>query len=242
VLSRAATILRAFTEDEPELDLTALCQRSTLPRSTTHRLATELVELGLLDRRNGRYSIGTGLWEIGELSAVSLTLREVALPHLLSLYTATGENVHLAILAGYEALYVARLAGTASVPTLSRMGGRLPLHTTGVGRAMLSTRDEAWLSQYFAMPRERETIHSVTDEAALRADLERSRDRGYTVTQQEMTLGNVSIAAALPPIAGHAPAAVGVVTHLNRGDEGRIAPLVMRAAADISREVSHWVG
>lgn len=237
VLVRASLLLRAFSEDEPELDLAALAARSGLPRSTVHRIATELATLGLLDRTSGGFAVGTGLWEIGELSPVSLRLREGALPHLLALYAATGENVHLALLAGTEALYVARLTGPGSVPTLSRMGGRLPLHTTGVGKALLATRDAAWLDDYFALPRERETIHSVTDEAALRAEIARTRETGYATTRQEMTLGNVSIAAALPPLAGLPPAAVGVVTHLGRADEGRLAPLILRTAAEIGRDL-----
>jgi DNA-binding IclR family transcriptional regulator len=195
------------------------------------------VSLGLLDRTPTGYAVGTGLWEIGELSAVSLRLRERALPHLLELYAATGENVHLAMLAGTEALYVARLTGPGSVPTLSRMGGRLPLHTTGVGKALLATRDEGWLAAYFAEPRERETIHSVTDEASLRSEIVRTRETGWATTRQEMTLGNVSIAASLPEIDGLPRAAVGVVTHLGRADEGRLAPLVMRTAAEIARDL-----
>ena len=238
VLVRASRMLRAFSEDEPELDLGELSARSGLPRSTAHRLAAELVALGLLDRTPDGYCVGTGLWEIGELSPVSLRLRETALPHLLGLYAATGENVHLAMLAGTEALYVARLTGPGSVPTLSRMGGRLPLHTTGVGKALLATRDEDWLDAYFVLPRERETLHSVTDEAALRDEIARVRASGYATTRQEMTLGNVSIAVALPAVDGLPVAAVGVVTHLGRADEGRLAPLVMRTAAEIGSSLS----
>jgi DNA-binding IclR family transcriptional regulator len=122
------------------------------------------------------------------------------------------------------------------------MGGRLPLHTTGVGRAMLATRDEGWLAEYFRTPRERETIHSITEEGPLRAEISRARELGYAVTRQEMTLGNISIAAALPVVDGLPLAAVGVVSHLTRGDVARIAPLVVRTAADIGRDVSHWVG
>ena len=239
VLVRASRMLRAFSEDEPELDLRQLCARTGLPRSTAHRLATELVTLGLLDRSGSMYCVGTGLWEIGELSPVSLRLRERALPHLLELYAATGENVHLAMLAGTEALYVARLTGPGSVPTLSRMGGRLPLHTTGVGKALLATRDAQWLDAFFREPRERETIHSVTDEASLRDEIARTRESGYATTRQEMTLGNVSIAASLPAVEGLPRAAVGVVTHLGRADEGRLAPLVIRTAADIARDLRH---
>ena len=237
MLQRTARILAAFTEAEPELDHARLTVLSGVPRSSAHRLATELVELGYLQRTSGGYTVGTRLWELGELAPVSLRLREIALPHLLALYSATGENVHLAVLAGSEALYVARLTGEASIPTLSRMGGRLPLHTTGVGKALLSVMDATQLDIYFAQPRERETIHSVTDEAALRAELVIARTLGYAVTRQEMTLGNVSFAAPLPAVDGLPRAAVGVVTHLARGDASRLAPLVMRAAADIARDL-----
>ncbi|MCU1424352.1 MAG: IclR family transcriptional regulator [Microbacteriaceae bacterium] len=239
VLARAARILGAFSEAEPELDLSRLTEITGLPRSTVHRLAAELVALGQLDRTDdGRYAIGTLLWEIGEHAQVSIRLREVALPHLLALFAATGENVHLAVLGGTEALYVARLTGSASIPTLSRMGGRLPLHATGVGKALLSTMDEPWLAGYFALPRERETIYSVTDEGALREELLTARRLGYATTRQEMTLGNVSFAAPLPAIAGLPRAAVGVVTHLAKGDASRLAPLVMRAATEIGRDLS----
>jgi DNA-binding IclR family transcriptional regulator len=237
VLSRASAILGAFDEFEPELSLAELTDRSGLARSTTHRLATELADLGMLERTPRGYRIGLRLWEVGELAAVSLALRESALPHLLTLYAATGENVHLAVLDGTEALYVARLTGTASIPTLSRMGGRLPLHTTGVGKALLATRDEEWLAAYFRTPLERETVFSVTDERRLRAEFEQARAAGYATTQQEMTLGNVSIAAALPEVAGIPRSAVGVVAHLGRADEKRFAPLVVQAAATIGREL-----
>lgn len=240
VLGRAARILGAFSEAEPELDLGRLTELSGLPRSTVHRLAAELVDLGQLERTDdGGYVIGTLLWELGEHAPVSIRLREVALPHLLALFAATGENVHLAVLSDNEALYVARLTGSASIPTLSRMGGRLPVHTTGVGKALLSTMDEASLAAYFALPRERETIHSVTDEGALRRELDVARRLGYATTRQEMTLGNVSFAAPLPAIAGLPRGAVGVVTHLGRGDASRLAPLVVRAALEIGRDLSH---
>jgi DNA-binding IclR family transcriptional regulator len=240
VLARATRILRSFSEDTPELDLSQLTELTGLPRSTVHRLAAELVELGHLDRmESGRYTVGLGLWELGELAAVSIRLRELALPHLLTLFAATSENVHLAVLSGTEALYVARLTGSSSIPTLSRMGGRLPLHTTGVGKALLSAMDDDWLASYFALPRERDTMHSVTDERALRREIATARQRGYATTRQEMTLGSISFAAPLAPLPGLPRAAVGVVTHLTRGDNTRLAPLVLRAATDISQELSH---
>ncbi|MDI2099307.1 IclR family transcriptional regulator [Ruicaihuangia caeni] len=235
VLSRSMRLLSAFDADDPYLTLAELSARGGLPLSTTHRLARELTNLGLLDHgRDGRYRIGVRLWEIGGLAPISLELREQAMPLLMRLYDATGENAHLAVLDGHEALYLIRIMGPHAVPTLSRMGGRHPLHTTGVGKALLMTRDEHWLDRFLAQPLERDTTHSITDPAELRAELNRARVRGYATTREEMTLGNVSIAAPLPAVPGLPPAAIGVVTHLDRADENRLAPLVIKAATAVS--------
>jgi DNA-binding IclR family transcriptional regulator len=240
MLARTARILAAFNEDEPELSAAQLAQRAGLARSTAHRLAAELVSYGFLGRSpSGGYTVGTRLWEIGELSPLSLRLRETALPFLERLYEASGENVHLAVLDGADpasaqALYVARLSGESSIPTLSRMGGRLPLHATGVGKALLMTRDEDWLARFFSRALERETVFSVTDERRLRDELTAARARGYATTRQEMTLGNLSVAAPVPEVLGLPPVAVGIVGHLGRADERRLAPVVVRSARDIA--------
>ncbi|MBN9611935.1 MAG: IclR family transcriptional regulator, partial [Actinobacteria bacterium] len=206
VLERALAVLGCFSEHEPELRAAELAERTGLASSTLHRLLGTLKQYGLLvPMPDHRYAIGSRLWELGELSPVSLRLRERAIPHLMRLYEATGENVHLAVLSGPDpehaaALYVDRVTGRHSLETISRVGGRLPLHATGVGKALLLGRDDEWLRRYFTVPRERETVHTVTDEAALRDELQRSRARGYASTREEMTLGNISVAAALPSV------------------------------------------
>ncbi|UOQ57444.1 IclR family transcriptional regulator [Leucobacter allii] len=243
ILDRVLRVLDCFSEEEPELGAAELCARTGLPESTMHRLLRGCVERGLLMRapQHG-YAIGMRLWELGEASPVSVRLRETALPHLARLYEATGENVHLAVLHGEApeaavALMVGRVTGRQAIPTVSRAGGRNPLHTTGVGKALLAAQDEPWLERYFSAPRARETAHTITDEAELRHDLERARGRGYATTREEMTLGNISVAAALPRIPGLPPAAIGVVVHLARADERRLAAIVLRTARELHAEL-----
>ncbi len=241
MLQRAMRVLAAFDEDTPELTAAQLAARSGLPLSTVHRLIGQLLEEGLLGRTDGfRYAVGLRLWELGELSPFAVRLRETALPHMVRLYEATGENVHLAVLDAptpptATAIFAGRITGQASVPTLGRMGGRHPLHTTGVGKALLATRDAAWLDEYLAAPLLPETTLSITDPAALRAELATARTRGYAVTHGEMTLGNVSVAAALGNVAGLPPVAVGIVAHDSDTLERRLAPLVVQAAKDLTR-------
>lgn len=248
ILDRTLSVLSCFSEDAPELTAAEIAQRTGLAPSTLHRLLGTLLGHGIVVRVPGhRYSVGSRLWEIGELSPLSLRVRERAIPYLMRLYEATGENVHLAVLDeargdGAEpgratALFVGRVTGRQSIPTISRAGGRGPLHTTGVGKALLASQDEIWLERYFAAPRERETVHSVVDEAELRADIERTRARGYAVTREEMTLGNVSVAVALAPVAGLPPIAIGLVVHLDRADERRLGALVGQSAREIHAAV-----
>jgi len=246
VMQRAMGLLRAFTEDDPQLTASELAARSGLALSTVHRLIAMMLAEGMLARTTGhRYAVGARLWEIGELSPLAAQLRETALPHMVRLYEATGENVHLAVLddptpAAASAIFVGRITGRSSVPTISRSGGRHPLHATGVGKALLATRDDVWLDDYLSAPLELETRLSITDPERLRADIERARSRGYATTREEMTLGNFSVAAALGTLPGLPPAAIGIVAHLGEAlDERRLAPLVMQTAKDLTRAVRH---
>ncbi|WP_308492050.1 IclR family transcriptional regulator [Microbacterium terrisoli] len=243
MLARTMSVLSCFTDDEPAVGAARIGQRTGIPDSTLYRLLSDLVAEGLLARAPGRtYTIGARLWELGELSPLSLRLRETALPHMARLYDATGENVHLAVLDGpgpeaSVALFVGRVSGSDSIPTLSRMGGRQPLHTTGVGKALLSTRDDEWLDRFVNAPLQRETTRSITDPAVLRAEIVRARARGYATTREEMTLGNVSVAAPVPPVQGLPPIALGVVVHLDHADVRRLSPLVVQAARDLHHDL-----
>jgi len=241
MLARAMRVLDCFTDDEPAVTAVLLSERTGLPSSTLHRLLASLTDLGLLTRTTGhRYTIGPRLWELGELSPLALRLRETALPHMLGLYEATGENVHLAVLdpptpESAQALYVGRITGQESIPTLSRMGGRHPLHSTGVGKALLATRDAEWLDRFFARPLERETTHTITSAEVPRDDIARSRARGYAITREEMTLGNVSVAAPVARIDGLPPIAIGTVVHIAHADERRLGALVVQTATDLAK-------
>ena len=139
VISKVVSVLEAFSTDVPRLSLKQLAESTGLPQSTTYRLASELVAWGGLERvEGGGYQIGLRLWEIGALAVRGESLREIAVPFMQDLYNATRENVHLAILDGTEALYIEKITGRGAARAVSRRGGRLPLHATGVGKVLLA--------------------------------------------------------------------------------------------------------
>lgn len=237
LLERAFRMLRALPADGAPIAVPDLARASNLPVSTTHRLVAELARLGAVERTSAGVSMGLGLWELGERSAVLRQLREAALPELIELYESTGENVHLGVLAGHEVLYVAKANGKRAIPTLSEVGQRHPLHATGVGRAILSTRSAAWLDEYLREPLDAETRHTITDAAKLREVIAGEAGKGWAYTRQEMTLGNISIAMPLRERPGLPAAAIGIVAHASSADEVRILPLLRRAVTAIEQRL-----
>ena len=148
VLDRAFRILGAFGPAHRTLSLTSLSVRAGLPKATTLRLARKLVEWGALERtEDGEYTVGLRLLEIASLAPRGHGLRATALPYLEDLHHATGQHALLAVRDGHEAVLVERLSARGAGRVLYRVGGRMPLPSTGVGlvllaHAPLSVQDE----------------------------------------------------------------------------------------------------
>lgn len=237
LLERAMEILGCFDEKHSALTLTQLAQLTKLPMSTCHRIVGTLEDGGFLSKGSDRkFRVGTKLWTIAQHAPLSERLRESALPTLARLYEETGENVTLAVLDRGQALYVDRLVGERSIPTISRAGGHLPLHTTGVGKVLLAYQSEKAIEQYLSQPLPKPTPQSITQPDALRKDLAEVRKNGYSITRQEMTRGSGSIAVPIMRN-GKCVAAVGVIVHLNRLDVNRLVSTLTDAAASISAEL-----
>jgi DNA-binding IclR family transcriptional regulator len=178
VTSRVLAVLAAFDDSHPRLRLSEVARRSGLPVSTVSRLLAELVAGEALARRpDGRYEVGRRLWQLGLLAPVNQELREVALPFIHDIQTATGDVVHIAVREGIAALYVERVVGRGSVAVVSRMGSRLPLHATGVGKVLLAEAPPEVLAEALANLTP-VTRHTITDPARLLRDLAETRRRG----------------------------------------------------------------
>ncbi|QYJ03560.1 IclR family transcriptional regulator [Nocardioides panacisoli] len=238
VSRRVLSLLAAFDEDHRRLGLTELARRADLPLSTVHRLVGELVDFGALVRTPvGDYVLGRRMWDLGLLAPVQTGLREAASPHLHDLFAATGATVHLAVRDGLEVLYVDRLRGSTSVPIVSTIGSRLPLHTTGVGKVLLAhappeVRDAA-LGSLTAV-----TAYTITQPGLLRRQLARARREGWASTAEEMSPGACSVAVPVLQRDG-VVAALGVVVPDLRRDRPRLVAGLDVAARGIERALRH---
>ena len=236
VISKAVSVLEAFSPAAPRLSLKQLAVSTGLPQSTAHRLASELVAWGGLERVDGGgYQIGLRLWEIGALAVRGESVREIALPFMQDLFDAAHENVQLAILDGTQAVYIERITGRGAVPTVSRPGGRLPLHATGVGKVLLAYGSDDLLAAVLAKELTRYTAHTIVVPGHLRRALTKVRRDGVAFANQEMSMGSVSVASPLLLSEGSAIAALEVVVGADRSDLRRLATAVQATANSVSR-------
>jgi DNA-binding IclR family transcriptional regulator len=237
VTSRALGLLGSFDEDHRTLTLTELAERAELPLPTAHRLVGELVDFGALARNPaGHYVIGRRLWDLGLLAPLQAGLVEIASPYLHDLYGATLATVHLAVRDGTEVLYLDRLRGHASVPIVSTVGSRLPMHATGVGKVLLAHAPPAVQQEVLAeLPRV--TPYTVTQPGRLSRQLAQVRRDDYATTVEEMSLGACSV--AVPIRRGDTVvASLGIVVPSLKRDKARLVAALQVAARGIGRALT----
>jgi DNA-binding IclR family transcriptional regulator len=235
MLVRGVEILQAFRPAGGALSLSTLVQRTGLPKATVFRLVTILTELGLLEHEAGRgYGPAIGLFELGELVPAKRGLRETALPYMQDLYEATHQTVHLGVRDDLDVVYAEKIRGHRGVEVPSRVGGRLPLSCTGVGKALLAYSPPDVIDAVLGRPLRRLTDYSITDPAVLAAELTQARRTGVTYEIEEAALGVACVATPVI-VDGTAVAALSVTCRAADIEKAGLASAVRAVGLAISR-------
>ena len=231
VLARAATILDAFDGSRPVLGLSELASRAGLPKSTVHRFAEQLLDLGWFERAPGGYRVGMRLFEVGGLADRRNRMRERAAPHLHQLAGVTGTAVHLGVLDHGEVVYLEKLpARGLELPT--RDGGRMPAHCTALGKVMLAYAGAEEIERVIAAGLEPRTATTIVDPDRLRSELLAVRRAGVAFDREEACAGVACVAAPIRG-AGRAVGAVSATGFARAFDLRAAEPLVRRTAAAV---------
>ncbi|HEV7897941.1 MAG TPA: IclR family transcriptional regulator [Planosporangium sp.] len=236
VLGRALAILETFSNERPEQTLGMITRATGLPPATVHRLLAELVGWGAVERvGRGRYQIGMRLWQLGSLAPGGRGLRDAALPFLEDLFEATHQVVHLAVLDGRTVLYVEKLMARPEVEVVSRVGRRLPLHSTGPGKVLLAYGPQALFDDVVAAGLPKLAANTITDPDGLRQALADIRRTGFCLSRDEMTQGASSVAAPVFGPGREVLASISVVVPSSTKNLYALVPAVRVAALGISR-------
>lgn len=238
VTSKVLAILAAFEASHYPLNLAEIAHRSELPASTAHRLIRELTDWGLLERTtSGRYQTGIRLWELAQTAGRQL--REAARPWLQDLSAVTNQSAVLSVRQGRDSLVVERAHGNHQAARTSKVGARLPLHTSAAGKVLLAHEAE-WLRRaYLADPLHRFIDGALIDSAEFEQELLEAIQEGYAQSVQEVRLGASSIAV---PVfhTGRIAAVVSIVTEAARASQlKQYLPALRSTASSIESATRH---
>ncbi|WP_433528080.1 IclR family transcriptional regulator [Micromonospora sp. CA-263727] len=217
-LERGLAVIRAFDAEHPQLTLSEVARATGLTRAAARRFLLTLVELGYVHTDGRLFSLRPRILDLGYAYLSSLSLPEVAQPHMEALVAQVHESCSVSVLDGDEVVYVARVPTKRIMTVGISVGTRFPAYATSMGRVLLAAQPADWLDNYLAAAQLRPlTRRTITDPAKLRATFTRIAAQGYAIVDQELEEGLRSLAAPIHGDNGTVIAAVNVSAHASRG-------------------------
>jgi IclR family pca regulon transcriptional regulator len=241
-LERGLAVIRAFDATRPELTLSDVARIAGLTRAAARRFLLTLVDLGYV-RTDGRlFVLRPRILDLGYAYLSSLSLPEVAQPHMEALAARVHESCSVSVLDEADVVYVARVPTHRIMTVAISVGTRFPAFATSMGRVLLAAQPTDWVDAYLASGAVHQlTSHTVTDAVKLRAVLNRVRAQGYCLVDQELEQGLRSIAVPLHDSEGTVIAAMNVSLHVSRGTaetiKRELLPPLLEAAKDIEQDL-----
>ena len=230
--------------DRGELGLMEIAQALGLNKTTAFRILRSLIYMGYVtqNEENGKYSLTLKLASLGHKVVLRTDIIVVVHPFLARLSEETGETVHFVKRDGADAVYIDKVMGKAhSAEMGSRIGGRIPLYCSGVGKAIcaaLSLDETAVVWQESDV--RRITPYTITNYEDFMFSLEDVRKRGYALDNEENESGVRCIAATVIPAGGSAQYAFSISAPVERMDNDRIhtlAEFVLRTKGESQRAI-----
>lgn len=224
-LYKAVKILDCFTALCPERGITELAQMSGLLKSSLHNIVSTFVACGILEQniQSGRYRLGLKVLQLSNNLYLSHDLRILVRPYLERVCQSTGENVFFGTISEGEVIYMDAVMPQALFAGRSIIGMKAPLYCTGIGKALLAFQKPEQIRSVIERGLESYTERTITDPAALEADLLHTRERGFAIDNMEHEYGISCIAVPIRNVRGEIVAAMSVSGPQPRFSEERIA-------------------
>ncbi|WP_088105891.1 IclR family transcriptional regulator [Halalkalibacter urbisdiaboli] len=243
-VERALKILDLFDEFETELKITDISERMALHKSTVHSLLKTLQKHRYIEQNpeNGKYRLGLKLFERGNFVIQSMDLRTIAKDYLQKLSKVSGKTVHLVVLDGKEGIYIDKVESASATILYSRIGRRIPIHSSGVGKALVAFRSDEEIEQILNHYQfNQHTPNTITDKKRFLEEIEEIRKRGYAVDNEENEPGVFCVAYPVRNHNGDIVAAISMSTTVNRAKEEGVEETV-KMLIDTCHEISYKLG
>lgn len=242
-VERALQLIEVFARSRSPYSITDLAEEVSLPVSTVHRLVQSLLSLGYLTQhtQSKRYGVGRGIAELSRAMLLKHEYSQNAGPHLQRLVDETGETANLATLYGASAMYLNQVESPQMMKVSNAIGSLIPLHGTAVGKVFLADFSRQVLDDTLRHAGlEPFTVNTVTSRTLLDEELQRIRNNGYAVDDEEFALGARCVAVGLRGTSGAVNAVISVSGPTVRVTDDRLpelARIVSEAAERFSQQL-----
>jgi IclR family transcriptional regulator, KDG regulon repressor len=247
-VDRALAILELFNERTPELGITEMAIMTKLHKSTLAGLVYTLERRGYLFQNadTRKYRLGLRLAERAQVALNKFAVTEFAHPHMAALLTLHDESINLAVLENMQVVYIDHMSSSQPLGVHVKIGKRAQISTTALGKAIVA----------FLPPADQETIiskitldkmtpNSIATPAELRADLERTRARGFALDDEENELGGRCVSSPIFDWAGRVVAGISMSAPVQRFTPAlieRYGADICETAAAISQDMGYRAG
>lgn len=239
---RALDILRFIGNSEEPMSLTDISKALDIPKTTTYNIINTLVKencLVIKDKRSKLYDLGIGIYELGNLYVNKLEYMSVVKESIKTIKDTLSTSSFFGIVDNDELIYIDKAESNEAVITSIRLGHRMPLYSSSLGKTILSFYDEDTLNSYLnRIELKSRTKNTITDKEKLKIELQKDRINGYSISDEENDPGLYCIAAPIFNNEGKPFAAISAsFVKMNLNDEviGKAKKIVVEEARKISR-------
>lgn len=231
-----------------EMGVTELAKKLGLGKSSVHRLLAALAGRGYVEksRQSDRYQLTYRLFAVGSRAAERFGLRDAAHPVMERLAAESGETVNLGVLDGTRVVNLHKVESRHLLRMHMEVGTGVPAHATALGKVLLAALGPAEVVRRLRGRRlERLTRRTIGDRLALRVALDRIREQGFAIDDEECSIGLRCVAAPILDHRGSVVAALSISGPSQRLPHPVLSPMaeVVRAAArEVSRRLGHPMG
>jgi IclR family transcriptional regulator, pca regulon regulatory protein len=244
-LERGLTVLRAFDQQHPEMQLSEVAAKTGLSPAVARRCLNTLVQLDYVAQHGRKFLLRPEVLVFGSAYLASMNIEQVAGTPLQAVRDETGDSASMAVLSGQDVLYLVHVSTNRRFRLGAGVGTRFPVYATSMGKVLLAFAGESEIDAYLeAADLARLTEKTITSQRELATHLRAARENGFASTEDELDYGIVSVAVPVFDTDGNVVAAINCSTSTTRVSRDELVrtrlPLLQRAAQEIEDSLRRW--
>ncbi len=238
-LVKGLAVIKAFSQQRPTMTLSEVANVTDFTRAATRRFLLTLVSEGYAKQEGKLFTLTAKILDLGFAYLSTLDIWHNAKPLMNALVEQLNESCSAAVLDGFDVVYVARVATTKRIMSITlTVGSRLPAFATSMGRVLLADMPLSKLYNFLEHCHiEQFTQYTITDKTKLIVEIEKVKQQGYSMVEQELETGLTSISVPVHNGEGDVIAALNVSTHMSQTARQQIFEVILPALQQCARQV-----